>query len=83
VGGRRSAYLYPIGLRNPLPSISIPLRPGDQELKLDLQPLLEQAYENGRYGRTTDYTQPPDPPLEEDDAAWADALPKPGGHAAR
>lgn len=74
VGGRRSAYLYPISLREPLPEISIPLRPGDKELKLALQPLLDQAYENGRYGRTFDYGHPPDPPLEEDDAAWAEAL---------
>ncbi len=74
VGGRRSAYLYPISLRRPLPSISIPLRPGDKEVKLVLQPLLDQAYENGRYGFTLNYDQPPDPPLEEDDAAWAEAL---------
>ncbi len=74
VGGRRSAYLYPISLREPLPSISIPLRPGDKEVKLALQPLLDQAYENGRYDRSLDYSQPPDPPLEGDDAAWAAAL---------
>jgi hypothetical protein len=73
VGGRRSAYLYPIPLRQPLPSISVPLRPGDKEVRLDLQPLLDQAYENGRYGRTLDYGQPPDPPLEADEAAWAEA----------
>jgi hypothetical protein len=74
VGGRRSAYLYPISLRQPLPSISIPLRPGDEEVKLGLQPLLEQAYEIGGYARILDYTQPPSPPLEEDDAAWAEKL---------
>jgi hypothetical protein len=74
VGGRWSTYLYPISLRQPLPSISIPLRPGDKEVKLDLQPLLEQAYELGGYARTLDYGQPPDPPLESDDAAWAEAL---------
>jgi hypothetical protein len=71
LGGRRAAYLYPISIRQPLPAISIPLRPGDKELKLALQPLLEQAYEAGRYGRTIDYTRPPNPPLEEEDAAWA------------
>lgn len=74
LGGRRSAYLYPISLREPLPSVSIPLRPGDAQIKLALQPLLDQAYENGRYGRTLDYTRPPDPPLDQDDAAWAQAL---------
>jgi hypothetical protein len=74
VGQRPTAYLYPISLRDSLPSISIPLRPGDQERKLNLQTLLDQAYENGRYGRTLDYRQPPDPPLDSDDAAWVEAL---------
>jgi len=74
VGGRRNAYLYPIPLRQHLPSIPVPLRPGDAEVKLNLQSLLEQAYEIGGYARRLDYAHPPDPPLEEDDAAWAAAL---------
>lgn len=74
VGGRRSAYLYPITLRHPLPSISIPLRPGDAEVKLPLQPLLDEAYRSGRYGRTLNYDSHPDPPLDADDAAWVQAL---------
>jgi len=74
VGGRQTAYLYPISIREPLPGISIPLRPGDKELKLALQPLLDEAYEGGRYGRTLDYRQAPNPPLEGDDRAWAETL---------
>ncbi len=74
VGGRRTAYLYPIPLAQALPSISIPLRPGDKEVKLELQPLLERAYDMGAYGRTLDYTQPPDPPLEPEDATWVASL---------
>jgi hypothetical protein len=74
LGGRRTVYLHPMPIRLPLPAISIPLRPGDKELKLALQPLLEQAYEAGRYGRTIDYTKPPNPPLEEEDAAWAQKM---------
>jgi len=50
------------------------LRPGDKLLKLDLQPLLDQAYEMGGYARRLTYKQPPDPPLEENDDAWAKAL---------
>jgi hypothetical protein len=76
VGKRQSAYLYPIPLRQPLPAITIPLRPGDKELKLSLQPLLEQSYELGGYARRLNYDQPPDPPLDEDEAAWAEALMK-------
>jgi hypothetical protein len=74
IGGGRTAYLYPAPLRQRLPVTSIPLRPGDKAARLDLQPLLDQAYENGRYGRTLDYTQPADPPLEAEDAAWAQTL---------
>ena len=33
----------------------------------------------GRYGRTIDYRQPPDPPLSPEDAAWAEELPKATG----
>jgi len=41
---------------------------------LPLQPLVDDAYRNGRYARTLDYGQPCDPPLEGEDAAWADQL---------
>jgi hypothetical protein len=64
----------PIPLRRPLPSIPIPLREQDQEVRLELQPLIDQAYRKGRYGDTIDYREPPDPPLEDDDAVWADTL---------
>lgn len=70
----RSAYLYPISIRQPLPETSIPLRPGDKELKLALQPLLERAYESGRYWQTIDYGRPPRPPLDGEDARWAEEL---------
>ncbi len=69
-----AVYYYPISLRHPLPAIKIPLRRDEQPVELQLQPLIEQAYVNGRYGRTLDYKKPPDPPLEADDAAWSDAL---------
>ena len=49
--------------------IRVPDLSGDLLGKLALQPLLDPAYENGRYDRTIDYSRPPDPPLEEDDAA--------------
>jgi hypothetical protein len=73
---RRAVYLHPISLRSPLPSIPIPLRRNDPEVRLDLQPLLDAAYVNGRYERRLRlaYTRPLDPPLHEEDAAWADDL---------
>ena len=53
--------------------IPIPLRPADPEVIVDLQPILDQCYRNGGYD-DIDYRVAPTPPLEADDAAWADAL---------
>ena len=66
--------LYPIGLREQLPVISIPLRPGEPDATLDLQAILTECYANARYDRTVDYAKPPQPPLEGEDAAWAREL---------
>jgi len=66
-------------LRRQLPSIPIPLREQDQEVRLELQPLIDQAYRKGRYGDTIDYREPPDPPFDGDDETWADTLLKETG----
>jgi hypothetical protein len=71
--------LYPIALREPLPSIAIPLRPKDTEVRLELQPLVKQAYANGRYGRRLKYLQLLEPPLDAADQAWATGLRGPLG----
>jgi hypothetical protein len=65
--------VYRVPLRRALPTIRIPLREGDADARLELQPLIEQAYRNGAY-EDLDYTQPPDPPLDAADAAWAEEL---------
>lgn len=67
------ALLYFIMLRQRLPAIPIPLRATDEDVLLDLQPLLDRAYDGGRYNRT-DYRRPLDPPLEGEDEAWAEQL---------
>jgi hypothetical protein len=59
--------------------IRIPLRADDSDIVLDLQELIDQAYESGRYDRTIDYTIPPLPDLDPDDAEWADQLLKAAG----
>jgi Protein of unknown function (DUF4058) len=61
---------YSLALREPLPRLAIPLRPGDRDVALDLQAVINQAYEDGRYERT-DYRRPLNPPLSCEDAAWA------------
>jgi hypothetical protein len=68
--------VYPVPLRGALPAIRIPLRQKDEDVRLDLQAVLEQAYRKGRYALTINYAEPPDPPLAGDDAKWARALVK-------
>jgi hypothetical protein len=65
--------VYAVPLRAPLPTIGVPLRKSDADVPLDLQKLVDQCYANGGYD-DIDYRAEPDPPLEPDDAAWADAL---------
>lgn len=57
---RREYYQLP--MERPLKAIRIPLRPSDRDVILRLQPLVELAYQKGRYG-DLDYTQQLTPPL--------------------
>lgn len=64
---------YPAPLRMRLPKLQIPLRSSDQDVTLDLQSLINEAYRKGRYD-DIDYTQPLDPPLSTEDALWHETL---------
>lgn len=70
---------YPIALREPLPTIQIPLRPTDADVPLDLQALLNKVYEQGRYHLLIDYRQPPKPAPPENDLAWVETILKEQG----
>lgn len=65
--------VYPIRLRERLPVIRVPLRPADADVVLDLQPLIDQCHERGRY-HLLNYRLALDPPLSLEDSAWADQL---------
>ena len=70
-----TAYLYPIRLVEALPQIPVPLRKKDSPVPLDLQPLVNAVYQNGKYYLRMDYKQPPpEPALNSEDAAWCDEL---------
>jgi hypothetical protein len=56
-------------LREPLPVIRIPLRPGEKDVFIDLQPLINQVHTAGRY-HMLDYQSPPAARLPLDDQAW-------------
>jgi hypothetical protein len=65
--------IYRVPLRERLPNIPIPLRASDKDVVLQLQPLIDECYRDGRYHRI-DYRADPRPLLDEDDARWADEL---------
>jgi hypothetical protein len=63
--------MFPASYRFPLPTIPIPLREQDPEASLNLQALLNRAYDNGRYD-DIDYRHQPRPPLPPAEAEWVD-----------
>jgi hypothetical protein len=63
--------VYPIRLAERLPAVAIPLRPDDKPAPLELQRLLDVAFETGAYD-TFDYRQDPPGPLSDADRAWLD-----------
>jgi hypothetical protein len=69
---RREAY--PIRLRTRLPRISIPLCAPDADVEVDLQSLVEHAYEGGAYWKRINYGNPPAVALADEDTAWARGL---------
>jgi Protein of unknown function (DUF4058) len=71
--------VYPIGLRDSLPCISVPLKEGEDEIALDLQDIFDRAYDSGPYRRgAVDYAgSVPAPALDDNDAAWAAELTRP------
>jgi len=71
---RPSADLYSFSVRHRIPDIPIPLRSGELEPILDLQTLVNQIYQRGRYDLAIDYTHPPQPPLSSVDEIWARSL---------
>lgn len=68
------AGFWPLGVRDTLPEIPVPLKPEDSDCPLDLRACLDRGYDEGRWAQKVDYTLPPDPPLAEPDATWAKEL---------
>ncbi|MBM4424413.1 MAG: DUF4058 family protein [Chloroflexi bacterium] len=71
---RPRGHLYHFNLRQPIPSFTLPLLPGDTEPSVDVNTILHALYERARFDLIIDYTQPPVPPLRDADAEWARAL---------
>ncbi len=71
LSGRLAYEGWPVSVRDPLPVMPVPLLPGDDDVPLDLPHALRTIYDEARYDLSIDYSQPPIPPLAQDDAAWA------------
>ncbi|MFK7818096.1 MAG: DUF4058 family protein, partial [Planctomycetaceae bacterium] len=54
-----------------LPTIPLPLMPGDDDLVIDLQKIFHEVYDSSGYDRRIRLTDPiPKPPLSEKNAKW-------------
>ena len=63
--------IYPIQLADTLPTISIPLLPGDGEVPVNLQQVFERTYAAGPYHREIDYSETvPLPKLTPEQLEW-------------
>jgi hypothetical protein len=70
------AEVWPFTIRDSIPQIPVPLKPGHSDTPLDLQSCVSEIYDTNRYSMRIDYSQPPTPPFGTVDAEWATALVK-------
>lgn len=68
---RPKAAVYAWTLRDRLPSILVPLKPGDPDVPLDLQDVFTTVYDRARYDLSLNYAAMLEPPLGANDADWA------------
>jgi hypothetical protein len=61
-------------VRDPLPTIAIPLKAPDKDVHIDLGTVFRTTFERGRYARSLSYGKKPVAPLGKADAKWATAL---------
>jgi hypothetical protein len=69
---RAAVQVWPIVLAQPLPTVPIPLLPGDAPVPLDLQQALGVIYDILGYDELIDYSQPPPGPFAPAESAWID-----------
>lgn len=67
---RDRAFVYGFGVRDAIPVFPLPLLPDDPEPSIDLGALLQNLFDRARYDLIINYTEPPSPELNAEDAAW-------------
>lgn len=68
------AGIWGFSVREPLPPVPVPLDADESDIVIDLKACLERVYQEARFDKRIDYSNPPNPPLAEPDAAWAKEL---------
>jgi hypothetical protein len=70
---RPEVSVWPVSLRQSLPTIPVPLKSTDADASLDLQGVFNVVFDASSYADHI-YATPPVPPLSDDDARWAAGL---------
>ncbi len=68
---RPTIDVWPIQLPEALPTVQVPLLPGDSDLELDLQQAFQNIYDLRGFDLLLDYGKLPEVPLEPEDSRWA------------
>lgn len=76
---RPQAELYAFKIQDMIPTFTLPLLPEDAEVTLDLQSILHQVYDQGRYDLIIDYQQKIVPVLSKTYATWEENILKKQG----
>lgn len=71
---REKCIVYPWTIRQPLPTIPIPLKAPDDDIRVNLASVFTTTYDRGRYARALDYRQPPPIALNARDQEWAQSV---------
>ena len=64
--------VWPVALRERLPTVPVPLLPPDPDVPLSLQAAVDACFELVGYQNLLDYSQLP--PLQEEDLAWVETM---------
>jgi hypothetical protein len=71
-GRRHEVEAWSIAQKSALPTVKVPLLPGDADVPLDLQQALAVVYDIIGYDELLDYSQPPPGPLTPGESAWVE-----------
>jgi hypothetical protein len=69
---RKEVEVWPIALHEQLPTVPVPLLPGDPDVQLDLQQALTTVYDIIGYDELIDYQLPPPAPLTPAESTWVE-----------